>query len=272
MEWDKSDAEAFKEEQEETETLDDQTLDTAAKLRRQNSPRKEKADKEGKSFSKKKKNIFYKPVEKKVPTLRMDKDVASIPPSSKARHEFTVLFAEDIAKALQISSDMVEVISVKPAPAYSWLTNVEFNLHIYLPAPAPAHEGSETSSFSGAGYDSVVDSMVTEKAEIRSTLLARLHAMVRDPQSALYKGFSTSSLDPTFSKNLVSEDTRRGDEDEDELVPFSSDPAVLKVMNKYADSEVRLPTGPAIQLHAILRNFIFIFTFTFILIYNVVYD
>jgi hypothetical protein len=159
------------------------------------------------------------------PAVRLDVDAETIPPTSKARHQFVEMFAKDIATALEIMPDMVEVLSVKPAPGRDWLTLVEFDINPInlLHNEAGDHEDPRYWQH-----------LETERVDIRSKLLWTLHELVADASSVLYQGFVTSKLDPSFSANLLDPEA----EEDSEVVPYSTDPDVLAIMEHYKDIEV----------------------------------
>jgi len=155
------------------------------------------------------------------PAVRLDVDPESIPPTTKNRHQFLELFLDDISKALEIIPEMVEVISVKPAPGMDWLTMVEFDIN-------PIRMLNDEPDRDDARY---WEQLEAERADMRAKLLWTLHDMVNDPSSELYNGFVTCKLDPSFTANLLE---REGDE----LIPYSTDPDVLAIMEHYKDIQV----------------------------------
>lgn len=161
------------------------------------------------------------------PAVRLDVDAETIPPTSKARHQFVEMFARDVATALEITPDMVEVLSVKPAPGRDWLTLVEFDINpINLLRNQYADEEDPR----------YWQQLETERVDIRAKLLWTLHDLVVDPASVLYQGFVTSRLDPSFTANMVEQHAAESEE----VVPYSTDPDVLAIMEHYKDIEVRL--------------------------------
>ena len=198
-------------------------------------PKRSLSEKQKAQPEQRNKYVFFRPPTKLYPTLRLDIDASTIPPSTTARHEFTELFRIDIAKVLDITPEMVEVISIKPAPSLGWLINVEMDLDIVLP-PVNADEMD-----SGSSADSYLDSLSYEKEEMKMKLFQHLHELVKNPQSALYSGFITSRLDPSFSQNMVekrsndvyaADGTGTGTGTGSDEGPVSSDPEVLRIMNK----------------------------------------
>lgn len=159
------------------------------------------------------------------PALRLDVDAETIPPTSKARHQFVHMFVDDIAKALEIMPDMIEVLSIKPAPGMDWLTMVEFDINPISILQNTAGDRDDPRYW---------QRLETERVDIRSKLLWTLHEMVSDPSSLLYNGFVTSKLDPSFSANLLD----RNDDEEEEILPYSTDPEVLSIMEHYRDIQV----------------------------------
>ncbi len=161
------------------------------------------------------------------PSVRLDIDINSIPPSSTSRHQFKECFVADVAKYLDVSPDMVEVVTIRPAPGVDWLTLVDFDLCVYA---SQDDEDNEDVQYQEA--------LALERLQIRHRLLFALQEMVSDPGSALYNGLITSKLDPSYNGHIVEKGVRGALLGEDELVPFSSDPAVLAVMNRYKDTQV----------------------------------
>ena len=113
-----------------------------------------------------------------------------------------------------------------------------------------------------------------ERSEVRKQLLGKLAKLLRNPSSALFKGFVTCKLDHSFALNLEPPPLRKSafhdhsERDEDrreeasvstgaeteagtrawsdlhipvaptEIVPFSSDAEVLRLMGKYKDVQL----------------------------------
>lgn len=165
---------------------------------------------------------LLRPLTKFVPSVRLDIDIQSIPPSSTLRHQFKESFVADIAKYLDILPEMVEVVSIKPAPGIDWLTVVEFDILV------DGNEPQDTST--DRDYQ---DSIALERSEQRDRYLWTLQSMVHDSSSVLYNGLVTSKLDPSYMHRIVERDARR-----EEFVPFSTDPKVLEIMNRYKDTVV----------------------------------
>lgn len=153
------------------------------------------------------------------PQVRLDIDINSIPPSSTKRRQFEETFVSDICRAIQITPDMVEIISLKPALGFDWLTVVEFDIVVnHLPEDLLSDDLDED------GADHL-------RSEHRLDLLWNLNELVVDSTSQLHSGLVTCKLDPTFSVGMVDQD----------VLPveiYSPDPVVLAVMNKYKDVEV----------------------------------
>lgn len=144
--------------------------------------------------------------QQKPPMIRLDVDIATIPPGSVERHQFEELLVNDIKRALQIGSETVEIVSVLPAPGANWLTTVEFDIMI--------------NDFSD--FDCDVN-------EGRASLFIDFLNMLVDPASMLYSGFVTCKLDPTFSKNFPTDSSSAVDE------IFSTDNKILGIMQRYND-------------------------------------
>ena len=159
------------------------------------------------------------------PLVRLDVDINEIPPSSTQRRQFEEMFVADVARALACEPEIVEVISVKPAPNSEWLVEVEFD--IYIPPPRRQWEGDEDL---GEEEEAELEEQQRQREDTQKHFLTRLHAMVLNVTSPLYHGFVTCKLDSTFAAHFIDDD--EGD-DED---MFSADPAVLDVMNRYRES------------------------------------
>jgi Ca2+-binding EF-hand superfamily protein len=157
---------------------------------------------------------------KQNPQMRLDVDITSIPPSSTQRRQFEEMLVGDIAAALGISTEGIEVLSLKPCIGMDWLTVVEFDIVVYR-----EHEVDEDGNIIEHD-ESVEEAMVEERRD----LLWRLHEMVKDTSSPLYRGFITSKLDPSYTVGLSDH------EPNDAAVEvYSADPKVLSVLNKYKD-------------------------------------
>lgn len=160
--------------------------------------------------------------QKEWPTLRVDHDIGSIPPGTIDRHRFVEMFCADIANALGVDSELVEVISLKPAPGMDWLCLVEFDINLWS-ADLGESENEENET-----------QLARKRASIRKELLENLFDMVNDTSSTLYNGYITSKVDPSFISHIL--DNEDGDQGEMEI--FSSDPEIMKIMNKYKDIHV----------------------------------
>jgi len=156
------------------------------------------------------------------PTLRLDVDLASVPPGSAARAELTKAFADDVARAAGLQrASMVRVLAVRSAPAAGHLTLVEFAL-LGVSAEAP---------------------------------LEALEAQLDDPQSALRRGLVTCSVDPSYKQlragavgaaaggggGGAAGSGQRGDATPEAW--WSPDARVQAVMNKYKDDAVARTSG-----------------------------
>jgi hypothetical protein len=47
--------------------------------------------------------------------VRLDIDIQTIPPTSTERRRFEEMLTNDLAKALRIDIDMIEILSIKPS-------------------------------------------------------------------------------------------------------------------------------------------------------------
>lgn len=153
------------------------------------------------------------------PMLRLDIDIHDMPPTSTQRHQFEQMFKDDIVRALEVNTEqfVVEVLSVGPTPGKDWLTMVEFDLYVVVYNEDDDEDDHQKS---------------LAREQERLDFLNRLLVLLREPGSALYRGFITCKLDPTWAKNFP-------DTDGMGLELFSSDPAIERIMNRYR--EVPIP-------------------------------
>lgn len=168
------------------------------------------------------------------PAVRLDVDAETIPPTSRARHQFLEHFVNDVAKALEIMPDMVEVLSVKPAPGMIWLTMVEFDINPISLLQNTAGDRDDPRFW---------QQLEMERVDIRSKLLWSLHELISDSSSALYNGFVTCKLDPSFALNML----EPGAAEEEDVVPYSTDPEILSIMEHYKD--IQLPESALDATH-----------------------
>jgi len=154
------------------------------------------------------------------PALRFDIDANTIPPTSTARHLFMGRFVGDVSRAAKISQDCIEVVSIRPAPGLDWLTMVEFDIK-----PIMEIYGDED--------DAMMEQIQYEYRELRTNMLWTVHQLWADRSSALYKGLVTCKLDPSYASNLVEKA-----DDADEVIPYSTDLEVLRVMERYKDVHI----------------------------------
>lgn len=163
-------------------------------------------------------------LKRKWPTVRLDFDVSSVPAGSPERLEFEEEFAQDIATALSLEPNNVEVISLRPAPGMEWLCLVEFDFLVR-----------------GEDWEAESSGSVLSTADVKRRLLEALSEMFRDPSSILYRGFITSRLDPSYADHLIPEQLvdpklpSPGRKVQQESDIFSSDAKVLQTMLKYKD-------------------------------------
>ena len=157
---------------------------------------------------------------KKSPCVRLDIDIASIPPSSHQRGQFEQMFMTDIAKALRIDMSMVEVLGCKPTIGFPELTSVEFDIFVY-----PTMEDDEEIN------DEVVQQKEADRFNYRQELLDRLAILIGDTNSPLYNGFVTCKLDPSYLLNI-------GRSVPEKIPVFSTDAGILEVMKRYQDVQI----------------------------------
>lgn len=173
------------------------------------------------------------------PSLRLDIDIQTIPPSSMQRRQFEEMFVSDVAQSLTITEELLEIYSVKPAANMPWLVVVEFD--IYLPPTDISHaqvaDDDDDFDIEDMNYQAELERMTKQQDLLRS-----LHEMVLDTTSVLYNGYVTCKLDPSYSQNLVDL------EDTDEI--FSSDARIMSVMNRYKD--VYLPNDHEDKSHFVV--------------------
>lgn len=163
---------------------------------------------------------FSQANQKKVPTVRIDVDINTIPPRSSQRQQFEEMLVNDFAKALNISEIIeIDILSIKQAVGMTWLSLIEFDFYIF----------SQMEPEDENDYEKL-KAMEDAKDQERARLLKLLHEMIINTSSPLYSGFITCKLDPTFSKNLLEH------EDGDEVELFSTDPVVLSIMKKYENT------------------------------------
>ena len=163
----------------------------------------------------------------KAPTVRLDIDTHSMPPGSTERHQFEEMFSSDVQRILKLEeSDVVSIVSIKPAPGMNWLTVVEFDI-------IPSQREND-----GDGDDDDSDAVHERLEERRRDFLYTFRDMLHDSFSQLYTGFVTCKLDPTFCMNFPSDDDGDG-AGYDDVDIYSSDPAILTIMNRYKN--VALP-------------------------------
>jgi Ca2+-binding EF-hand superfamily protein len=164
---------------------------------------------------------------RQLPSVRLDTDIASIPPSSTQRRQFEEMFISDIAVALDVDKSAVEIHAVKPVVIMSWLVEVTFDVVLQS---VSMDELSIDSDDSDNDEEQIMKAMSVEREERYDKLMQKLHDMVTDTTSIIYNGFITCKLDPSYSHNLV------GSKAEVEI--YSSDRKVLEVMHRYKDVQI----------------------------------
>ncbi len=128
------------------------------------------------------------------PTVRLDFDATSVPPASKERHKFIEMFCQDIAHAIGIDPNLVEVISIKNAPGMDWLSLVEFDVNLWI-----NDHHNESDSVSQLSFENNHQ----KKKEARKKFLRLLYEMIGDTSSILYNGYITSKIDPSYAINFI---------------------------------------------------------------------
>ena len=167
----------------------------------------------------------------RLPSVRLNFDINTMPPGSTQRHQFEEMLINDLSRALDVPPTVFEIISVKPAPGMDWLTLVEFNAYTHEERRA---EDEEKEFYEDEEEE---DRNEAEMAEKRIELMGRIEEMIRNSSSALYSGFITSNLDPTYTNHILFPEEQA----KPEVELFSSDPNILKIMNKY--NNVHLPSN-----------------------------
>ena len=165
---------------------------------------------------------------KQLPSLRLDVDISTIPPSSTQRRQFEEMFASDVAQALDLDPSQVEIHSVKPVVIMSWLVEVTFDIIL-----SNIHrEDLDLDEYEDD--EEVVLHALTEEREGRyDDLMAKLHDLVTDITSPIYNGFQTCKLDPSYTNNMIRKKAT-------DVEIFSSERKVLDVLHRYKD--VHLPS------------------------------
>ena len=163
-----------------------------------------------------------------LPSLRLDVDITTIPPSSTQRRQFEEMFVSDVANALELDNSQVEIHSVKPVVIMSWLVEVTFDIVLdSIPREDLDLDEDEDD-------DEIVVRAMQEERETRyDALMAKLHGLVTDITSPIYNGFQTCKLDPSYTNNMMGQKAS-------EAEIFSSERRVLDVMHRYKD--VHLPS------------------------------
>ena len=129
----------------------------------------------------------------------------------------------DVARALDLGINQVEIHSVKPVVIMSWLVEVTFDIVLDEIAREELDLDEDEDD------DEVIMRAMQEEREARyDALMARLHELVTDTTSPIYNGAQTCKLDPSYTKNMVK--MKAG-----EVEIFSSERRVLDVMHRYKD-------------------------------------
>lgn len=134
---------------------------------------------------------------KQLPTLRLEIDITTMPPGSPQRLRFEEDFADDLSKILGIRADWVRVHTLRPATGADWMLEVVFQIEA----------------------DAQTDV---------SQIYAFLDKKIKNHQPDLFNGKVTCTLDPSFSRNLTSEEVAVTD-------VYSPDSRVRDILRAYAD-------------------------------------
>lgn len=170
------------------------------------------------------------------PTVRLDIDVNSIPPRSSARMKFVEMFIADVCNVLNIDVKLVEVHSIKGMLGMDWLTLVEFDIYIHKDTSfnVDVDEEEEKTEEEIMEQEEMLESIRVER---RKELFQTLNELIKDPHSALYNGFITCKLDPTYPL-MADEFGGGGRADDANNMLFSTDNNILAIMEKYKDVEL----------------------------------
>jgi hypothetical protein len=174
--------------------------------------------------------------QRSLPSMRLDIDVNSIPARSQARMQFEEMLTADVCRCLQIDTNVLEIYSVKGMLGMDWLTVVEFDLYIHKEIP---ESPEDREGMSEEELLALEEELETTRMDRRNYLLHSLADLIKNPHSALYNGFVTCKLDPTFP--LLGDAAHTGGAG---VVPtgksvlFSPDAGVLSVMEKYRDVQL----------------------------------
>jgi Ca2+-binding EF-hand superfamily protein len=180
-----------------------------------------------------------KPKVKLLPSIRLQVDIETIPPSSTQRRQFEETFVADVTRAMQIENDTIEVYSIKPVTHKAWLLEVEFD--IVVPYSIEIEEDEED-------YEETRALLEQESLEKRQELMSALHDMIVDTSSPLYHGFLTCNIDASYSNNLIGVGSTESNQ------TFSTEPKVKAILDKYKD--VQLPPDYVDRSHfPIFLNF-----------------
>jgi len=164
-----------------------------------------------------------------LPSIRMDVDVNSIPARSQARMQFEEMLTSDICRCLQINNNVLEIYTVKGMLGMDWLTIVEFDLYIHKEIPDNPEDREDKSE---EEILAIEEELETARTDRRNYLLHTLADLIKNPHSALYNGFITCKLDPTFP---LLGDAGEVDTGAGKKPLFSPEASVLSVMEKYRD-------------------------------------
>lgn len=173
---------------------------------------------------------FTSPGKRKWPTLRLDFDISSIPSGSPERLEFEEELARDLAAALTIEPDNIEIISVRPCPGMEWLCLLEFDFHVR-----------------GEEWEAASTGSVLSSSDVKRRLLESLVDMIRDSSSSIYRGYITSRVDPSYVDHLLPNRSvvspggklqQSSTTANTETEFFSTSAIVLQTMLKYKDTYV----------------------------------
>lgn len=163
-------------------------------------------------------------MKRKWPTIRLDFDVSSIPAGSPERLEFEEEFCQDIATALSLEPENVQIISLRHAPGMDWLCLVEFDFHVR-----------------GEDWEAESSGSVLSTTDVKRRLLEGLYDMIQDQSSVLYRGFITSRIDSSYADHLLPDQftdakhVSTGRTSTQDIEIFSTDAKVLQTMLKYKD-------------------------------------
>jgi len=112
--------------------------------------------------------------------VRLDLDIRTIPPGTTERREFFDAFCIDLSNIMKIDDELIEVVSIRPAPKTDWMSILEFFVDF----------GDLEQSF-----------------EVEEEFYHNLEGLIIDPSSEIYGGEATRRIDPSYVNVWIEEET-----------------------------------------------------------------